>query len=192
MLRPFKLDDKVKLNAANFAVEGPTLMPHSALMKFLARCFLMLILSIVSQLPKAMSVKIDSDAFLGSIYYVDESGINRQVEPWKDGPGWRDCNRMLVDSDDTVHHADNAMSNLTDQQPHLVARWSLWLKHENKYGAHIPSAVCCLEKITPLEGWTQGQPLQKISPLLFNKGKVVTTDGNDAEGRAESSDSRSF
>lgn len=183
------MKDDVKLNAANFVVEGPTLMSHSALMKFLTRCFLVLILSVVAQLPKAMGVKVDSDTFMGSFYYVDEEGTDCRVGSWTEGPGWRNHDRMAVDIDiDDTHKVSSAMNSLTDQRSYLVGRWKLWSEHENKCGAHIPSALCCLPKITPLEGWTRGQPVPKIKPLSFTKGKGAKNVG----AQAESSDSRSF
>lgn len=189
VFRDFAMKDEFKLNASNFVVEGPTLMSHSALMKFLTRCLLVLVLSIVAQLPKAMGVKVDSDAFMGAFYYVDEDGTNHQVGHWTFGPGWRNRDGMAIDDDITnTYKADSADFNLTDQQSHLVSRWKVWSEHENKYGAHIPSTLCCLPKITLLEGWMHGQPLPKIKPLLFKKGRHE----NNTSIQAELSDGRFF
>lgn len=172
--RKFALEDKHKLNAANFVVEGPTVMPHTALLEFLARCFLVLVLAMVSQLPSAMDVMIDSDLFLSAFFYVDEKGVRQRVGSWKNGPGWRASRPRSDDAMDEDPQSDGhddaeiACRYLTGQHNHLVAQWKKWTDHENRCGAHIPSALCCVASITPLEGWTVGQPLPKIKPLRFN------------------------
>lgn len=155
-----------KKDATNFIVEGLTVMKPLSLMTFLTRCFLILMLSLVSQLPSQMDVQIDSDSFLNSFSYMDTDGVRRRVAPWFDGPGWRSQTRTSV---------------LESQEDRVAQLRNTWSEHQKKYGGHIPSAVCCLPDIAPLHGWPENVPLVKMKPLLFAdaKGKKVEYDPYD-------------
>lgn len=162
-----------KINASNFVVEGPSIMTVSSVMQFVVRCLLLIVLAVLSQLPPAFNVKLDADAFMGSFYYSDADGTARSVGPWVDGPGWRDPVRSASGDED----ASDRLSRLRNQKEHLADRRLQWEAHRNKCGAHIPSALCCLANITPLEGWTVGEPLPKIASLSVTSNvKVKTTD----------------
>lgn len=139
-------------------------MPAPSVMEFVVRCLLLLVLAIISQLPPTFNIKLDADSFLGSFYYTDSDGSARRVGPWVDGPGWRD-----PQSDTGNEDPSDRLSRLEDQSHHLANRRREWSEHQNRYGAHIPSALCCVEGITPLEGWKVGDPVTKITPLRFNR-----------------------
>lgn len=181
--RPFALAKEDKMNHTTFIAEGPTIMPPAAIVEFMARCLLILVLTMISQLPSNLNVKIDADAFLGSFHYTDENGASRRVDRWLDGPGWR--KRQASDNSSNTDAIDRP-TDLEDQKEHIAILQRKWEEHENRCGAHIPSALCTVAGITPLVGWTEGQPLQKMKPLLFPRktkkkkkkgGKKVATEG---------------
>lgn len=163
-------------------------MAYDALMQFLTRCFLVLILAMVAQLPADMGVKVDSDVFMSAFHYTDEDGVRCRVGSWENGPGWRvpgrDKDSMDEDDDLSSNNSDkfdDVSLRLVEQRELVAARWAEWKAHENTCGAHIPSVLCCVPKITPLEGWADGQPLQKMKPLPFNKGKKNQSGGSSSE-----------
>lgn len=171
MSRTFSLPKT--FDATNFIKEGPTIMSVPSTMDFLPRCSLLLILKMMSLLPPSMGVIVDSDAFLGSFSYVDDDGVRKKVGGWDNGPGWR---RSLQESSSAGRASCDDNNVYLSQADHLETQLQIWKEHENKYGAHIPSAVCCIAGITPLEGWSEGDSLDKIKPLLFNKGKGKASD----------------
>lgn len=139
-------------------------MKPSSVMLFLTRCLLLLMVTILSQLPKDMDAKINSDAFFGSFSYVDSDGRRRRVRPWISGPGWRSARSIANNTNDDE-------DELVDQADKIADMRAAWDKHQRLCGGHIPSAVCCVPKIPPLVGWSEGDPFEKIAPIPFGDGK---------------------
>lgn len=138
-------------------------MPPSSMGTFLARCLLLLVVTIISQLPNELGLKIDSDRFLSSFSYVDVDGERRRVGPWAEGPGWR--------SVDAADASEDEPGDLIEQTEHISTRRMEWTLHLNKCGGHIPSVVCCVANIPPLNGWSPGDPLHKMKALPFGNRK---------------------
>lgn len=138
-------------------------MPPGSIVEFIARCLLILVLTVMSQLPASLGVKVDADAFLGSFYYFDSDMSPKRVSTWSDGPGWRSQSSRNGES---LKDIKAKMNSLDSQEDHLVIQRRIWEEHQNRCGAHIPSALCCVKGITPLEGW-DGRPIRKMMPLLF-------------------------
>lgn len=164
-----------KIDATTFITEGPTIMSPSSVMSFLVRCFLLLVVTMVSQLPGELGAKVDSDSFLASFSFIDSDGARKRVGPWMDGPGWRRSNSPSSASSPI----DGMGADLVDQKAHLDSQRRLWTEHQNKCGGHIPSAVCTVADITPLEGWSDGDPLEKIKPLRFGDKKPKVTSSSE-------------
>lgn len=167
LFRDFNL--KKKFNVATFVTEGPTIMSPSSIMGFLVRCLLLLAVTMMSQLPSGMDVRIDSDAFVGSLSFVDRDGSRKRLSSWADGPGWRrtDAETKFVEA--AVEF--DGHNDLVDQREHTALMRKRWNAHQQKYGGHIPSVVCCVAGYHPLEGWTEGDPIKKIQPLKFEHEK---------------------
>lgn len=165
---------------ASFVSEGPDVMKRSSLMKFMARSILHMALFVVRQLPSDVDARLDTDAFLGAFSYATEDGHRGVVGPWIDGPGWRQ-QHMDANSGPSVASAHNTASPVS-QDEHVVGKYEEWEAFYRKYAGHIPYAVAVKKKVCPLEGWTVGERLGKISSLKYPKKKKAANNSPGANG----------
>ncbi|KAF8961327.1 hypothetical protein BDZ97DRAFT_1760065 [Flammula alnicola] len=114
--------------------DGPSLMPRSAIMKFLCRAFLNIAVYVLGQLDPEIEARVDSDAFLNSFSFVTGDGTRRRVGPWVLGPGWRSLNAQA--SADLVER-----EKMVSQHDMLTERYEAWRTYYEHYASHIPFAV---------------------------------------------------
>lgn len=138
-------------------------MDRASLMKFMGRSLLQKDSFIMRQMPDALGVRIDTDAFLSSFSFVDETGLRQPLGAWKHGPGWRSCPGNTDTSSDYQSHFQT-------QQSYIQQQHEQWEEFHARYSGHIPYAVAVKPGIRALEGWEDGNAHPKITWASLQKG----------------------
>lgn len=154
----------LRVNHSTFASEGLSVMHRSSLMKFMARSLLHVACFVTRQLPASLDVRIDSDAFLNSFTFVDESGDRQQVGSWALGPGWRSSSSSRGRDDDP-----SVCIDLISQKDRVEEQHRRWEEYHTKYAGHIPYAVAVKPGICALEGWDSEDIHSKLPASKLQK-----------------------
>lgn len=153
---------------ATFAQEGPLIMSRGCFTEFIGRSVLQIASFITRQIPQDVGVRVDSNALLASISFVDEEGSRRRVRPWIDGPGWRNPGG---DASTTAFELVTDGSDDSDQTEHIQSLHRRWERFAAKQAGHIPYAVAVKKGIHAIEGWDSNEIHKKMSGLKNPNGE---------------------